>query len=169
MTTAPPPAPSARKPIFWSCATAPTCGCWWRAGAGPVSAAELRQGYRATLRLARELSCPFWQVDLRGRNAPNPADRHWLTTEFLARAAQRLAGPVCLGYLLSPKLLAEMGGPTAQYQSSRFLRRRRAAHGLAHTVPALPRRPLRRVTLPRLSLRAQRSGARQSFLHVRIT
>lgn len=50
---------------------------------------------------------------MRGRNAPDAADRHWLATEFLARATQRLAGPVCLGYLLSPKLLAEMGGPTA--------------------------------------------------------
>ncbi|GAB3638194.1 hypothetical protein GCM10027422_37840 [Hymenobacter arcticus] len=79
----------------------------------PVSAAELRQGYRATLRLARAVGCPFWQVDLRSRNAPEEADRQWLTTEFLARAAQRLAGPVCLGYLLSPKLLEAMGGPTA--------------------------------------------------------
>ncbi len=79
----------------------------------PVSAAELRQGYRATLRLARAVGCPFWQVDLRSRNAPAAADRQWLTTEFLARAAQCLAGPVCLGYLLSPKLLSEMGGPTA--------------------------------------------------------
>jgi hypothetical protein len=79
----------------------------------PVSAAELRQGYRATLRLARAVGCPFWQVDMRSRNAPEEADRQWLTTEFLVRAAQRLAGPVCLGYLLSPKLLAQMGGPTA--------------------------------------------------------
>ncbi|MDJ0364599.1 hypothetical protein QMK33_05500 [Hymenobacter sp. H14-R3] len=79
----------------------------------PVSAAELRQGYRATLRLAREVGCPFWQVDLRSRNAPDAADQQWLATEFLVRAAQRLAGPVCLGYLLSPKLLAQIGGPAA--------------------------------------------------------
>jgi hypothetical protein len=84
----------------------------------PVSARELRQGYRATLRLAREVNCPFWQIDLRSRNAPAPAERHWLTSEFLTRAAQRLAGPVYLGYLLTPALLAQLGpprqgGPTA--------------------------------------------------------
>jgi hypothetical protein len=77
----------------------------------PVSASELRQGYRATLRLASEVNCPFWQVDLRSRNAPDAADRQWLTTDFLTRAARRLAGPVCLGYLLTPKLLEQMGGP----------------------------------------------------------
>ena len=86
----------------------------------PVSAAELRQGYRATLRLARAVGCPFWQVDLRSRNAPDAADRQWLTTEFLVRAAQRLAGPVCLGYLLSPKLLAQMGGPSASTNQVAF-------------------------------------------------
>lgn len=79
----------------------------------PVSAAELRQGYYAILRLAREVGCACWQVDLRSRNAPDEADRRWLTADFLASAAQRLDGPVCLGYLLSPSLLAQMGSPTA--------------------------------------------------------
>ena len=79
----------------------------------PVSAAELRQGYLAILRLAREVNCSFWQVDLRSRNAPDAADRQWVTAEFLTRAAQRLDGPVCLGYLLSPSLLAQLGSPTA--------------------------------------------------------
>ncbi len=86
----------------------------------PVSAAELRQGYLATLRLAREVNCSFWQIDLRSRNAPDEADRRWLTTEFLVRAAQRLDGPVCLGYLLSPKLLEQMGGPTASTSQVAF-------------------------------------------------
>jgi len=79
----------------------------------PVSGAELRQGYYAILRLAREVNCACWKVDLRSRNAPEEADRHWLTAEFLASAAQRLDGPVCLGYLLSPSLLAQLGSPTA--------------------------------------------------------
>ena len=79
----------------------------------PVSAAELRQGYYAILRLAREVNCTCWKVDLRSRNAPDEADRRWLTADFLASAAQRLDGPVCLGYLLSPSLLAQMGSPTA--------------------------------------------------------
>ena len=79
----------------------------------PVSAAELRQGYYAILRLAREVNCACWQVDLRSRNAPDEADRRWLTADFLTSAAQRLDGPVCLGYLLSPSLLAQMGSPTA--------------------------------------------------------
>ncbi|MGI4760970.1 MAG: hypothetical protein ACRYF0_09710 [Janthinobacterium lividum] len=86
----------------------------------PVSAAELRQGYLAILRLAREVDCACWQVDLRSRNAPDEADRRWLTTEFLVRAAQRLDSPVCLGYLLTPSLLAQMGGPTASSNQVAF-------------------------------------------------
>jgi hypothetical protein len=78
----------------------------------PVSSAELRQGYYAMLRLAREVNCACWKVDLRSRNAPDEADRHWVNTEFLTRAAQRLDGPVCLGYLLTPSLLAQLGPPT---------------------------------------------------------
>lgn len=78
----------------------------------PVSGAELRQGYYAILRLAREVNCACWKVDLRSRNAPDEADRRWLTAEFLTRAAQRLDGPVCLGYLLTPSLLAQLGAPT---------------------------------------------------------
>ena len=78
----------------------------------PVSAAELRQGYYAILRLAREVNCACWKVDLRSRNAPDEADRRWVNTEFLTRAAQRLDGPVCLGYLLTPSLLAQLGTPT---------------------------------------------------------
>jgi hypothetical protein len=78
----------------------------------PVSSAELRQGYYAMLRLAREVSCTCWKVDLRSRNAPDETDRRWVNTEFLARAAQRLDGPVCLGYLLTPSLLAQLGPPT---------------------------------------------------------
>lgn len=79
----------------------------------PVSAPELRQGYLAMLRMARAVQCCFWQVDLRSRNAPDEVDRRWLTGEFLVQAAQRLDGPVCLGYLLTPSLLAQLGGPTA--------------------------------------------------------
>ena len=79
----------------------------------PVSAAELRQGYYAILRLAREVNCTCWKVDLRSRNAPDEADRRWVNTEFLTQAAQRLDGPVCLGYLLTPSLLAQLGAPTA--------------------------------------------------------
>lgn len=78
----------------------------------PVSGAELRQGYYAILRLAREVNCTRWKVDLRSRNAPAEADRHWLAAEFLAQAARRLDGPVCLGYLLTPSLLAQLGAPT---------------------------------------------------------
>jgi hypothetical protein len=113
MTTVPPPTPLRPEADFLELryrADLQLLVARWRR---PVSAAELRQGYRATLRLARAVGCPFWQVDLRSRNAPEAADWQWLTTEFLARATQRLAGPLCLGYLLSPKLLTQMGGPTA--------------------------------------------------------
>jgi hypothetical protein len=79
----------------------------------PVSAAELRQGYYAILRLAREVNCTCWQVDLRSRNAPDEADRKWVSAEFLTRAAERLDSPVCLGYLLTPSLLAQLGPPTS--------------------------------------------------------
>lgn len=79
----------------------------------PVSGDELRQGYHAILRLARETGCTHWKIDLRSRNAPAEADRHWVNAEFLTRATQRLESPVCLGYLLTPSLLAQLGPPTA--------------------------------------------------------
>jgi len=120
MTTVPPPALLRPEADFLELRYRPDLQLLVARWRRPVSAAELRQGYRATLQLARQVSCPFWQVDLRSRNAPDAADRHWLATEFLARAAQRLAGPVCLGYLLSPRLLAEMGGPTASSNQVAF-------------------------------------------------
>ena len=80
-------------------------GRWQR----PVSAAEFRQGYRAMLRAARQTDCPFWQLDLRGRNAPDEAARHWLQAEFLPQLAGRLRGPVCLAYLLPPSMLQQLG------------------------------------------------------------
>lgn len=89
---------------------------WQRA----VSAAELRQGYRAMLALAQEVGCPYWQVDLRSRNAPDEATRRWLTTEFLPQLPGQLACPVCLGCLLTPALLHQLGGPTCQAVQTAF-------------------------------------------------
>lgn len=82
-------------------------GRWQR----PVSATEFRQGYRAMLRAAQATGCPFWQLDLRGRNAPDAAARQWLTAEFLPGLAGRLGRAVCLGYLLSPNLLQQFTLP----------------------------------------------------------
>jgi len=83
-------------------------GRWQR----PVSAAEVRQGYQAILGAACQANCPYWQLDLRGRNAPDAATRQWITGEFLPHLAGQLGGPVCLGYLLSPSLLQHLGSPT---------------------------------------------------------
>ncbi|MGI4832039.1 MAG: hypothetical protein ACRYFK_01100 [Janthinobacterium lividum] len=74
----------------------------------PVSCAEFRQGYRATLALALAVGCPYWQVDLRGRNAPETETQKWLTSKFLPRLADKLGTPVYLGYLLSPQLLHQL-------------------------------------------------------------
>ena len=79
-------------------------GRWQR----PVTGAELRQGYRATLALAQAVGCPYWQLDLRGRNAPEADARRWLTQQFMPHLAAQLGEPVYLGYLLSPQLLREM-------------------------------------------------------------
>lgn len=78
----------------------------------PVSCPEFRAGYRATLALAETVGCPYWQVDLRGRNAPEPATQQWLTDKFLPRVASQLASPVYLAYLLTPQLLRQLA-PTA--------------------------------------------------------
>ncbi|MGI4744310.1 MAG: hypothetical protein ACRYG7_54870 [Janthinobacterium lividum] len=82
-------------------------GRWQR----PVSGTELRQGYRALLRAAQETNCPYWQLDLRGRNAPDGPTQQWLTTEFLPRLPEQLGSGVCLGYLLSPMMLAALPSP----------------------------------------------------------
>lgn len=79
-------------------------GRWQR----PVTGAELRQGYRATLALAQAVGCPYWQLDLRGRNAPDADARRWLTQQFVPALATQLGEPAYLGYLLSPQLLGEM-------------------------------------------------------------
>ena len=64
-------------------------GRWQR----PVSAAEVRQGYQAMLRAACQTKCPYWQLDLRGRNAPDAATRLWLTAEFLPHLAGQPVSP----------------------------------------------------------------------------
>lgn len=84
-------------------------GRWQR----PVSATELRRGYEAAQALAEAVDCPYWQLDLRGRNAPDAATWRWITHEFWPQLAERLGTPACVGYLLTPSLLREMGAPTA--------------------------------------------------------
>jgi len=80
-------------------------GRWQR----PVSAAEFRQGYRAMLRAARQHNCPYWQLDLRGRDTlPDDDTRRWLLQSFLPELANRLPEPACLAYLLSPSMLQQI-------------------------------------------------------------
>ena len=76
-------------------------GRWQR----PVSDAELRQGYHATLRAAQEVDCPFWQLDIRGRQAPAAPTTQWLMQDFVPQLAGQLGGRACLGYLLRPSHL----------------------------------------------------------------
>ena len=112
MTATPPPAVLPAEADFLELRYRPDVQLLVARWRRPVSTAELRQGYYAMLRLAREMNCACWKVDLRSRNAPDEADRRWVNTEFLTQAAQRLDGPVCLGYLLTPSLLAQLGAPT---------------------------------------------------------
>lgn len=113
MTTMPPPSTPQLEADFLELRYRPDVHYLVARWRRPVSAAELRQGYYAMLRLAREVNCACWKVDLRSRNAPDEADRRWVNLEFLTQAAQRLDAPVCLGYLLTPSLLAQLGSPTA--------------------------------------------------------
>lgn len=88
-------------------------GRWQR----PVSAAEFRQGYRAMLRAARQANCPYWQLDLRGRDAlPDDEAQRWLLQRFIPEIVLRLPEPACLAYLVSPSMLPQMqlpiGSPT---------------------------------------------------------
>lgn len=75
----------------------------------PVSAAELQCGYQALLAAAEAAACPYWVVDVRGRDALDAAATRWLTDAFLPRLPARLAGPVYLAYLASPRHLAALG------------------------------------------------------------
>jgi hypothetical protein len=76
-------------------------GRWQRT----VSDAELRQGYHATLRAAQEVGCPFWQLDIRGRQAPQAHNTQWLMEEFVPQLTTQLDSRACLGYLLRPSHL----------------------------------------------------------------
>ncbi|MFD1874213.1 hypothetical protein [Hymenobacter bucti] len=83
-------------------------GRWQR----PVSGAEFRAGYRAMLRLARQTNCPYWQLDLRGRDTlPDDDGRRWLLQRFIPELASRLPEPACLAYLLSPSMMQDMVPP----------------------------------------------------------
>lgn len=83
-------------------------GRWQR----PVSAAEFRQGYRAMLRAACQHQCPYWQLDLRGRSTlPDDETRQWLLQRFIPELASRLPEPICLAYLLSPSMKAQLVAP----------------------------------------------------------
>jgi hypothetical protein len=84
-------------------------GRWQRA----VSDSELRQGYHTTLRAAQEVGCPFWQLDIRGRQAPQAHNTQWLMQEFVPQLAAQLGGRACLGYLLRPShLVPSLAAPT---------------------------------------------------------
>ncbi len=74
----------------------------------PVSGAELRRGYRALL-AAETAACPYWVVDVRGRNALDAAATHWFTDTFLPLLPARLASPVYLACLAAPRHLAALG------------------------------------------------------------
>ncbi|MFD1469349.1 hypothetical protein ACFQ48_14050 [Hymenobacter caeli] len=80
-------------------------GRWRR----PVSGAELRRGYRALLAAAEAAACPRWLVDVRGRGPLDADAARWLLGEFLPRLPACLPGPVCLGYLVSPRQRAPAG------------------------------------------------------------
>jgi hypothetical protein len=77
----------------------------------PVSGAELRRGYRALLAAAEAAACPYWVVDVRSRDALDAAATRWLTATFLPLLPTRLAVPVYLAYLVSPRHLAALGAP----------------------------------------------------------
>ena len=91
-------------------------GRWQR----PVSEAEFRQGYQATLRAAQATDCPFWQLDIRGRQAPAPTSAQWLLAEFIPQITNQLACPVCLGYLLRPTHLAQQPAAPAASEDVRM-------------------------------------------------
>ncbi|MGI4885683.1 MAG: hypothetical protein ACRYFR_12055 [Janthinobacterium lividum] len=75
----------------------------------PVSGAELRRGYWALLAAAEAAACPYWVVDVRGRDALDAAATRWLTATFLPLLPARLAGTAYLAYLVSPRHLAALG------------------------------------------------------------
>ena len=81
------------------CADAHVLAARWQR---PVTPAELRHGYTATLEAAESVSCPYWLVDLRGRTAPDVHGAHWLSAEFLPRVPRHLGGAVYVGLLLPP-------------------------------------------------------------------
>ena len=84
-------------------------GRWRR----PVSGAELRRGYRAMLAAAEAAGCPRWLVDVRGRGLPDAAAARWLAGTFLPQLPARLAGPLCLAYLVGPRHRAPLGAAAA--------------------------------------------------------
>ena len=94
------------------CADAHVLAARWQR---PVTPAELRHGYTATLEAAESVSCPYWLVDLRGRTAPDVHGAHWLSAEFLPRVPRHLGGAVYVGLLLPPHYDSPSTCPTATW------------------------------------------------------
>ena len=103
--------PSASEPDFLQLRYRPdlrTLAARWQR---PVSPAEFRAGYLATLAAAEAVGCWCWLVDLRGRIAPGPAEMDWLVREFLPQLPARLGGSVYLGMLLPPHFAGPASPP----------------------------------------------------------
>ncbi len=83
--------------------------CRWQR---PVSAAEFQQGYRILLRAAQATNCPFWLLDVRGHTVPEAGPMQWFKKEFLPHLAGQMSRQICLGYLLSPVQMRQVGTPT---------------------------------------------------------
>ena len=69
---------------------------------------ELREAYFALLDAAAAVDCPYWLLDVRGRDDSNKESTYWMTDHFLPLLPTRFAGRVCLAYLFAPNHLRDI-------------------------------------------------------------
>ena len=68
-----------------------------------LSAEEVTEGAELMLKAARQQNCPYWLLDGRRHEHPQPpALHHWMQEEYFPRVRARLGQQPCLAFLALP-------------------------------------------------------------------
>lgn len=74
----------------------------------PTTLEELHEAYYLLLDSAAALPCPYWLLDVRGRDGSNKNNIQWMIDNFYPLLAQRFTRRVYLAYLFAPSHLRDL-------------------------------------------------------------
>ncbi|KAA6433410.1 hypothetical protein FOE74_13120 [Rufibacter glacialis] len=64
--------------------------------------AQLRDGYRQSLELAKEVQSAYWMFDLRSRGIISPEDEAWMLEQFFPQVEEEISGQSFFANLVTP-------------------------------------------------------------------